>query len=151
MAFSVQRALQRAWLTIHETRAIAKSILSTENSVSTQPEIAQLESRVLLSATPLALPVDAQESLEPEDSDVTVAAIAENEASSDAAIDMLEESKEHSPSDTPDGTDTPQQNHRSHELVFVDTATDNFQQLVDDLVDKGSSTRRFEVILLEND
>ncbi|MCP4486732.1 MAG: DUF4347 domain-containing protein, partial [Gammaproteobacteria bacterium] len=40
---------------------------------------------------------------------------------------------------------------RSHELVFVDTAVDDYQTQVDDLINNADSTRNFEVILLESE
>jgi len=36
-----------------------------------------------------------------------------------------------------------------HELVFVDTAAGDYQQLLDDLLSGGDESRRFEVVLLE--
>ena len=38
-----------------------------------------------------------------------------------------------------------------HELVFVDTDTPDYQQLVDDLLENSSENRSFEVVLLDND
>uniref|UniRef100_UPI003564FEE4 DUF4347 domain-containing protein n=1 Tax=Marinobacter sediminum TaxID=256323 RepID=UPI003564FEE4 len=37
------------------------------------------------------------------------------------------------------------------ELVFVDTDTPNYQQLVDDVLSASDDSRRFEVVLLDND
>ncbi|MFK7888897.1 MAG: LamG-like jellyroll fold domain-containing protein, partial [Gammaproteobacteria bacterium] len=37
-----------------------------------------------------------------------------------------------------------------HEIVFVDTDTDNYQQLVDDLTRNSDGTRQFDVYLLDN-
>ncbi|MCP4982854.1 MAG: DUF4347 domain-containing protein, partial [Gammaproteobacteria bacterium] len=40
---------------------------------------------------------------------------------------------------------------QSHELVFVDTAVDDYQILVDDLINNADSNRNFEVILLDSE
>jgi len=39
----------------------------------------------------------------------------------------------------------------SHELVFIDTDTPDYQQLLDDLLNSGQDNRQFEVILLDNE
>ena len=39
---------------------------------------------------------------------------------------------------------------QSHEIIFVDTGVDNYQELVDDLLSNTDSNRIFEVVLLNN-
>jgi len=53
-------------------------------------------------------------------------------------------------SDAPASSDTQSDAYISHELVFIDTDTPDYQQLVDDLLANQDESRRIGVVLLDN-
>ncbi|QDU51614.1 DUF4347 domain-containing protein [Gimesia panareensis] len=66
----------------------------------------------------------------------------ESSASSDSVEDLLQQFGLN---------DTSDESQQNLELVFIDEATDNYQQLVDDLLDQGDDQTRIEIILLDSE
>lgn len=100
---------------------------------NTDAYLMPLEQRVFFSASPL--PVEMAEELP--DSGSTSEGIASQESKSDLSTSES----------VADESATAQQ--ASRELVFVDTGTQNYQELVDDLVGAAEDGREFEVVLLD--
>lgn len=48
-----------------------------------------------------------------------------------------------------DADSLPLEQVQSHELVVVDTAADNYEQLINDLLSNGDTSRNFEIVLLD--
>ncbi|HUS38582.1 MAG TPA: DUF4347 domain-containing protein, partial [Pirellulales bacterium] len=102
-------------------------------------DIGQLEDRIMFSAAPMDVmpaegdldPLASAESLVlPADS----SSIFENPAVASNEINTTQDN-------TPQGA--------AREVIFVDTSVDNYQQLVDDLLNNSDETRELEVHLLD--
>ncbi|QDV19553.1 Cadherin domain protein [Gimesia panareensis] len=121
----------------------------------------QLEELLMLSAAPVPVDVidpslsadggvvdvatvSAATSGEGTESSQQVTDVPQNEssASSDSVEDLLQQFGLN---------DTSDESQQNLELVFIDEATDNYQQLVDDLLDQGVDQTRIEIILLDSE
>ena len=98
-------------------------------------DLAQLEDRVMLSAAPMALVV-------PDAVDEPVDATFESVAAVPPHV---------SPSASNESESASQHNLvLRHELVFVDTQAEGYQQLVDDLLAQQDDTRQFDVVTIDS-
>lgn len=111
-------------------------------------DLSELEDRILLSASPMAVVTDMINgaSVGPMLAD-TATVISEFDAGPDAALQIddqhLTEQDGSTVSVNPFQT-------ASRELVFLDTSVGDYQQLLDDLWSNDDSSREFEVVLLQN-
>lgn len=147
---TIANLLQQARLSLYSAGNVVRSVLTTSQAVSTSPiDVTALEARVMLSATPLAVPLELQEfEASAENHEGALSADSQqDEVSSGEAIDH---------GATWNDGDTaipfsPPARPVERELVFVDITTKDSLRLVDDLVHNDDTSRDFEVIVLDQD
>ena len=124
------------------------NILRLRRSGIRQLEIVELEERLMFSAAPLPAPAPAPDgqvvataSLEPESGSLAPLPPSPDvlSASQTTTANVLEQSTE-------DGVLSP----TSHELVFIDTGAENYQQLLDDLWSHQDPDRHLDIVLLSS-
>lgn len=115
------------------THAIQKT--RNEQSYETALQCAPLESRMMMSATPLAIVAVALDSAEAANA-ADVGPADSTAANSDSTNDSFSQNA------------TPAQ---TAELVIVDTSAENYQQLIDDIVNNADETRSFQVFTFDPD
>ncbi len=98
----------------------------------------QLESRTLYSAAPIAIDV------------VDAADAGEDLAEQAVAVGLLEAEDNSAQESQPVDSATMEEQQERNELVLVDTATNDYQQLVDDILAQQSAGRHIEVQLLDS-
>ena len=101
-------------------------------------EYVQLESRTLYSAAPIAIDV------------VDAADAGEDLAEQAVAVGLLEAEDNSAQESQPVDSATMEEQQERNELVLVDTATNDYQQLVDDILAQQSAGRHIEVQLLDS-
>jgi len=106
-------------------------------------ELYELEERVLLSATPVAVVAEAVNVTPTDD----FAPLTPSESSS--AVEVTASVGDTSPSAQPaDDSEVASEDQQTREVVFIDTSVDNYQQLVDDIINNEDPDRQFELVLL---
>ena len=148
MPDKLQNFMQQAWVSLQSAKAIADSLIKTATAApSSGVDVTTLESRVLLSATPLVVPADVQE-VEANVDESVENVVTDGDSQTVEDKQVASETTDSSPSFE---TEIASQNLQvvERELVFVDSAAGNFQQLVDDLIASSDEKRSFEVILLD--
>jgi len=106
-------------------------------------DIGLLEDRVMLSASPLPVMVEAGGDMAPPDQPDELGF-----PPSDAEQSSADSAKPDATSSSNESTNQAEQTLR-RELVFVDTSAQDYEQLVDDLLANNDGTRQFDVVLLE--
>jgi len=148
---------------------VMRAVQTPEESPSSRPlELEQLEDRVLLSASPAAVVMEAAASASSAGQMDTFdsASLSTGQSSADTAspnatdVDAViaetdlqavrEDSSTNRDAETGDLSTTRSDQTVRQELVFVDTSVDDYQQLLDDLWSNDNSSREFEVVLLQN-
>ena len=153
---------------IGRTKAVVRSlgkpsqVLSVTPSANSPLDLAELEDRILMSATPMAPdamadadvdePVDAEHALMdaahmPMAPDADHPALAPDADASSvdihASLSELGDLAQHA-------DDAGVTQHDRHELVFVDTSLDGYQELLYELLQHQSDSDQFDVILLDS-
>ncbi|MCP4125694.1 MAG: DUF4347 domain-containing protein, partial [Gammaproteobacteria bacterium] len=119
------------------------------------PIVEALEPRILFSADLFGGALDAPDANDPLadqlDAAVSLLEIPPQEQQTRQAEDSLEEptSQTEQPDQLVDSSTTAEPQRT--ELVLVDTATDNYQQLLDDLLTQTDANRHLEVVLLDSE
>ena len=108
-------------------------------------DLSELEERILLSASP-AMAVAEMADAAMADSMTIETATAENAVVTPSQSDSSSSSNQRSGSSV---STAPSQNV-SHEIVFLDTSVEDYQQLLDDLWNNDDPSREIEVVLLSN-
>ncbi|MCP4981274.1 MAG: DUF4347 domain-containing protein, partial [Gammaproteobacteria bacterium] len=119
------------------------------------PVVEALEPRILFSADLFGGALDAPDANDPLadqlDAAVSLLEIPPQTQQTSQIDDTPEEPtpQTEQPDELVDSSTTAEPQHT--ELVLVDSATDNYQQLVDDLLDQTDESRRLEVVLLDSE
>ena len=107
-------------------------------------DLSELEDRILLSASPAVVVAEMLDaapynSMSVETAMVDSRVVTPSQTDSSAANQQSNSSVSTDPAQTV-----------SHEIVFLDTSVEDFQQLLDDLWSNNDPEREFEVVLLQN-
>jgi hypothetical protein len=148
---------------------VMRAVQTPEESPSSRPlELEQIEDRVLLSASPVAVvmePAALDSSADPmatfdsaslSTGQSSVATNSPNATDVDAVIAETDpkavgqDSPTHREAEVGDLSTTSSDQTVRHELVFVDTGVDDYQQLLDALWSNDDGTREIEVVLLSS-
>ncbi|GEM_PF-2687872 len=106
-------------------------------------ELYELEERVLLSATPVAIAAEAMNAAPTDDfASLTPSEPASAVDAAASAGDMTENAK------PVDDAGAATEDQQTLEVVFIDTSVENYQQLVDDIINSEDPDRQFELVLL---
>lgn len=139
----LKRTIQRARLHAAELLHRIRSDLATGGSCAQNrpPQICQLEERILLSASPVAVMLDVPVPDAGSDS-----LQANSDSSGERVVHVSTEQSADSSTETSLATATAQ----TRELVLIDTGADDYQQLVDDLLQYADANRGFELLLIDS-
>ena len=141
--FVLRWTVKRARL--HIAELIHRIRIDSAHGYSCAPDrplqICQLEPRILMSASPVAIVADVpapemSSDAAPSDGDVPV-----GQAVPTQAVDSAGSTTESQAADP---------TAQTVELVLVDTSADNYQQLVDDIVNNADESRGFELFLFDS-
>jgi hypothetical protein len=111
-------------------------------------DLSELEERILLSASPAM--VVASEMVDGASADSMPAETATIGTQDDTTGVSSTQTTDQSSSQTGSNVTTDPSQTVRHEIVFLDTSVDDYQQLLDDLWSNTDSSREFEVVLLQN-
>ena len=149
----------RDWLiharaTLDEVKAAAKSAFQSDDRAAQHSDLIQLEDRVLMSATPVAVVAEPEADSSQEDAIVTESDSSSGDANANPTIDpgdeprIVEDSAELL--DEAAGELAVDAVTTVREVVFIDELAENYEQLISDLTADREDNRSFEVFVLDS-